>query len=310
MFYRDFREFSGGHLKVWDYFNHVMSSPTYEAWVRFSARSRWDESNPWRARPDRVLGPTERVDADVLFLAGLDWLQLKLRARRQPPCPVVNLVQHVRHASPHDVRFRFLRHPAVRICVSQEVNEAIVATGRVNGPVFTIPNAADVQSALPPGPIPRRDVDVLVVANKRPEMGARLAQGLDRPRRRVRLVDRAIPRQAFLDALRRARVTLFLPHPTEGFYLPALEGMALGTVVVCPDCVGNRSFCLPGVNCVRPDHHDERLLADVEAALAWPAPLVASVVRNAAATATEHDLVGERLAFLELLDTVQQLQPR
>ena len=63
-----------------------------------------------------------------------------------------------------------------------------------------------------------------------------------------------VPRDEFLDAMRRARVTLFLPNEEEGFYLPALEGMALGTIVVCPDCVGNRSFCLPGVNAFRPDY--------------------------------------------------------
>ena len=44
----------------------------------------------------------------------------------------------------------------------------------------------------------------------------------------------------------RARVTVLVPNPKEGFYLPALEAMALGTIVVCPDCVGNRSFCVAG----------------------------------------------------------------
>ena len=37
-------------------------------------------------------------------------------------------------------------------------------------------------------------------------------------------------------------MTLFLPNQREGVYIPGLEGMALGTLVVCPDCVGNRSL--------------------------------------------------------------------
>ena len=48
----------------------------------------------------------------------------------------------------------------------------------------------------------------------------------------------------------RARVTLYLPNRLEGFYIPALEGMALGTLVVCPDSVGNRSYCRDGENCL------------------------------------------------------------
>lgn len=310
VFHRHFDQFSGGHLKVWDYFNHLRSSAAYEPWVRFSATSRWDDTNPWYACADRVLGPRQRVKADVLLLAGLDWQHLPPRWRRRPPCPVVNLIQHVRHGSPADVRYDFLAHPAVRICVSEEVTEAIAATGRVNGPIFTVPNAVDVGLATDAGAVARRDVDVLVVANKRPEMGTGLAQRLRRPGRRVELVDRPVPRPELLDRLRRARVTLFLPHATEGFYLPALEGMALGTVVVCPDCVGNRSFCRPGVNCLRPDHHDEKLVDDVEAVLAWPPERIAAVVAGAAATARRHDMASERSAFLAIIERIDQLQPR
>ena len=308
VFHRDFREFSGGHLKVWNYFGHVAASPDHEPWIRFSPGSRWDGPNPWRAVPDRVLGPDAGVEADVLFLAGLDWLRLAPRARRRPPCPVVNLIQHVRHAAPDDPRFAFLRHPAVRICVSDEVAEAIVSTGRVNGPVFTIPNAVDVPAAAAPGTT--RDLDVLVVASKGPETGALVAGAVGRRGRSVRLVDRWVPRDELLDGLRRARVTVFVPHRTEGFYLPALEGMALGTVVVCPDCVGNRSFCLPDLNCLRPAFDAEALAAAAETALAWPADRVRSVVENAAATASRHDLATERSAFLEILRDVDRLHPR
>ena len=49
LFYRDFKRFTGGDLKVWDYFNHVRSSPRHSAHVRFSAESVWDATNPWNA---------------------------------------------------------------------------------------------------------------------------------------------------------------------------------------------------------------------------------------------------------------------
>ena len=67
-------------------------------------------------------------------------------------------------------------------------------------------------------------------------------------------------------------MTLFLPNETEGFYLPALEGMALGTIVVCPDCVGNRSFCLPQVNAFRPAFHFDDMVQETETALTMAEP--------------------------------------
>jgi glycosyltransferase involved in cell wall biosynthesis len=73
-----------------------------------------------------------------------------------------------------------------------------------------------------------------------------VARLVPRRQRSVELVTDFLPRHEFLDLLARARVSVLVPHVTEGFYLPALEAMALGTIVVCPDCVGNRSFCLDG----------------------------------------------------------------
>ena len=71
----------------------------------------------------------------------------------------------------------------------------------------------------------------------------------------------------FLRHIQDARITVFLPRATEGFFLPALEGMALGTIVVCPDCIGNRSCCLPGHNDFRPNFVIDDVARFAEAAL-------------------------------------------
>lgn len=304
LFHRDFRSFTGGHLKVWHYFTHVRSSPDHDAWVRMSPDSVWDDTNPWRNCAERVLPPGSPFDPDVLFLAGLDWLSIAPELRSRPPQPIVNLVQHVRHARPDDPRFEFLRHPAVRICVSPEVEDAIVATGLVNGPVFTVANAVGDDVLTPDDPPRRRDVDLLVVANKQPHLGRVVAARLGRRARTVRLVSSLVPRTDLVAALRRARVTLFLPHRREGFYLPALEGMALGTAVVCPDCVGNRSFCLPGVNCLRPAYSEDAVVAAVESMFGLPKPALEAMLEQAAATASTHTLAAERAAFLDVLGEV------
>lgn len=310
LFHRDFAGFTGGHLKVWDYFNHVRHSTRYRPFIRFSRESLWDESNPWRGA-EGVLAPDAPLDADILFLGGLDWLMLEPRARDDSRIPIVNLVQGARHAQPGDPRYPFLRHRAARICVSEAVAAALAESGQANGPVRVIPNGLDLAGLPAPLPQAGRDIDVLVSALKQPALGAELAQRLahsgHHAGRRVELLGAALPRPRFLDAMRRARIAVHLPLRAEGFYLPPLESMALETLVVCPDCVGNRSWCIPGDNCFRPDYALEPLVRDAEAALALPAAGRARMLERARATVARHDLMAERRAFLGLLDELERI---
>jgi hypothetical protein len=278
--------------------------------VRFSAESVWNETNPWNAAREHVVGTDEDVDFDVLFLSGVDWRKtIPIEERDEYGRPIINLVQHVWHACPNDTlnRHRFLPHKAIRICVSHEIAKAITRTGRVRGPVFTVPNAVDLDAlAVDTGPDAGHDVDVLVAANKQPDLGRAVAARLERPGRRTELVAERIPRAQLLGLMRRARVTVLVPNPKEGFYLPALEAMALGTLVVCPDCIGNRSFCLPGENCYRPEYGEDAIVAAAEAALEAE-PGLDGMRARATETAEAHDMPGERRAFLAILDRVDEL---
>ncbi len=220
--------------------------------------------------------------------------------------PVVNLLQGMRHADPESTRFEFLSRKAIRICVSDEVAAAVRDTGAVDGPLTVIPNGLDLETLPRAGEKPR-DVDLLVVAVKRPELGAELASRLEAPGRSMEVLGERVPRTEFLNRLQRARATLFVPLEEEGFYLPALEGMALGTLVVCPDCVGNRSFCLDGTNAFRPGYQPDALVAAAESALALTAAQVGELVAAAGRTAEEHSLAAERRAFHELLEEVDRL---
>jgi glycosyltransferase involved in cell wall biosynthesis len=133
-----------------------------------------------------------------------------------------------------------------------------------------------------------------------------VAARLRRKGRTVELIDKRIPRWELVQQMARARVTVLVPNPKEGFYLPALEAMAVGTVVVCPDCIGNRSFCLPGENCFRPGYDEDEMVAAAETALGQE-PGLEELRARARATARQHDISGERRAFLEILDRVEEL---
>jgi hypothetical protein len=226
---------------------------------------------------------------------------------KESPIPVVNLIQHVWHASPNDKlgRARFLPNKAIRICVSPEVRRAIERTGRVRGPVFTIPDAVDLERLAGFARDGAPDLDVLVLANKQPERGRAIAERLA-GNGSCHLVDVRSPHEEVLALIARAAVTVFVPNPKEGFYLPALEGMALGTIVVCPDCVANRSYCIDRVNCFRPAYSLDAIVADAQEALARRGELQ-QMTGRAAETAAQHDLPGERAAFLAILDRVEEL---
>jgi hypothetical protein len=82
--------------------------------------------------------------------------------------------------------------------------------------------------------------------------------------------------------------------------------MAAGALVVCADCIGNRSYCIDGENSFRPAHGEDAIVSAAERALASGAARE-RLVRAARATARAHDLPGERRAFLEILDRADEL---
>ena len=184
------------------------------------------------------------------------------------------------------------------------MTRALERTGRVRGPLFTIPDAIDVDRIASFNQADR-DLDLLVIANKQPELGHRILGDLNGAGR-AQIVDTRSPHDLVLGLMGRAAVTVLVPNPKEGFYLPALEGMALGTVVVCPDCIGNRSYCIDRDNCFRPAYEVDAIVSAAREALAHGDGLH-DMLASAAATAQRHDLRHERSTFLEILDRVDEL---
>jgi hypothetical protein len=307
LFFRDFQLLSGGHLKVWDYYSHVRHANDYVPEIYLSETSRLDPSNPWygeAVRPLEVWNPTA---ADVLFVAGTDWLMLPQSFRVNTPVPIVNLIQHVRHGDPQDDRFAFLSHRAVRICVSSEVAEAIQKTMRVNGPIHVIPNGLDISGFPAPNPLQDRAYDIFIGGSKAPEVAAHLHGDLRNTGARIKVVTQFVPRENYLQHINNAKVAVLLPTQTEGFFLPALEAMALDTIVVCPDCVGNRSFCIDRHNCLRPEYTVEALVEATKGAIALSNSERSGWIANARHTVAEHNIAKERTSFLSILNNLDSI---
>lgn len=296
LFHRDFRAYQGGHGKVRDYVRHAAAHPAWTPEVYLTPHSSRDD-NPFLDAP--LAADWQPVPPDALFLAGRDW---RAWPEDRDDISVVNLIQHVRHATPGEPTHAYLRRRAIRLCVSQPVADAILATGQVRGPVFTIDAAINLPLQADTG---ASRAGIVVGALKQPALGAELAALLRAQGRHVRLLDAPLPREAYLSALAKGEIAVLLPHATEGFYLPALEAMALGCATVVPDCTGNRAYLAPERNALVPDLTPAALAAAVERL--DDAGLRARLREAGIATATHFNQQRERAAFHAMLDDLPAL---
>ena len=314
-FYRDYIRLFGGHVKHSHYFDHVLRTPGFARKIVFSdqpleASQALERSALWPGDEAERFEPDAR---DVFFLEGIDWLYLIENGLDSLPNPKINLIQNFLHARQDTERYRFLAYRAIRICVSQEVNDAISATGRVNGPIITIPNGTDVTPVKPERDLAvfmARPRPVTIVGYKRPELALALSRSLNEKQIAHPPATEKIERRRFIDRLVESRIAVCLPHPEEGFYLPALEAMSAGCIVVTLDCTGNRGFCRHEENCFIAESCIDSLLDMVNRALSMSACDYEKMTLAARNTITEHSLDTERKRFQAVLANVDQLYER
>ena len=318
-FHREYERLYGGHVKHSHYFEHVRRMPGFVPRISFTeveslngslARER---AELWPAAHDTAAERWEPGRRDVLFLGGVDWRYLfasGLKELTDPPR--INLVQHVRHAHEGTELHRYLEEPAIRICVSEEVADAVAATGRARGPILTIPNGIDVAPFEPdrngsPARFEARSSAVTIIGYKQPELARDLAGRLDAEGVRHRLVTELLDRSEFLDLLADSRVAVCLPRAEEGFYLPALEAMASGCLLVTLDCIGNRTFCRHERGCLVAEPDPDALCAATKRAVAASPSERVRMHRHARDTAVRYSLDAERSRFHAVLGDVDRL---
>ena len=294
LFIRDFRGFQGGHLKLRDYITHTAASGWVQPQLYLTPDSFDTPELDDCFGPDLCPRVPDLAPAEAYFLAGLDWYQLDQAGIDPTPRPVLNLIQHVRHADPGTALFACLRRPATRLCVSQAVADAIAP--HANGSVVVMPTAVNIPALPPRAAEPGR---VLVAGLKAPglaqQTAALLAADIG-----VDLVTDYLPRTQFLQLVGRAQLTVLLPHDREGFFLPALEAMALGRAVVTTDSLGSRDFCRHGENCLIAPRDATALATSIRMLLANPA-LRQTLERNGPLTAAARNMHTERQHYWTVL---------
>jgi glycosyltransferase involved in cell wall biosynthesis len=227
--------------------------------------------------------------------------------------PILNLVQGLRHLDPGNIRYQYLLEKAIRICVSRAVFEKLKKDKSVNNPIFHISNGIDRSDFPRILPYCKKNIDLLIIGSKRNKYSSlvkliiHLKKCLSLSNRKIVLVRDYMPRKDFLSTVNHAKVTLFIPYKEEGFYLPALEGMALGTLVVCPDCGGNRDYCKDKKNSYVPKYNIRDIINTVVDALDNSKSNTKKIIENAKKTAIEQSLNKERKEFLTILGNIELL---
>ena len=266
------------------------------------------ENNPWQSLIQYQLPEWIPSNADLLFIGGSDWFSLPFPERQNWPKPIINLIQGFRHSIPETPLYDCLSNHAIRVCESQEVANSILATGKVNGPVFTIPNGIDysqIKGLCQPDC--KKDIDILIVGLKNPKIAIELEALCNKLSIKVVCLLKPIPRIEFIKTMVDSNITVCLPGAPEGFYLPALEGMAVGTFVICPDCIGNRSYCHDMHNCRIPEYSAQKIFEVVANTLIMSTLSRNQILQNAMQTVNKHSIENESSAFNSILKKLDSL---
>ena len=292
----------GGTLKLRHYFEHALSLFPQKTNIYMPEETQWTLCNLFTPHQNRVIRNIDWETVSVMFISGWGWdkfIPAKFHAR--PPFQVIYLVQAFNKFRPQDSRFAGFANPAIRICVSEPLSTKLKSLGIANGPIHTIPAGIDVDELQTTGDISdSRDIDVLIVGLKNPQIGKLIVEECRTLSIRVRLLTELLPREDFLQQIAHARIVVCLPAAIKGFYLPALEAMAIGSLVIVPPVVGN-SYCVHGFNCIVPEYNVNEIIEAIKSALGLSLSKRKELIENAKTTAQKHSLSKERAAFHEIL---------
>lgn len=308
---------AGGVVKLMDYATHALA---FGCHVSVWCPSSWSQDLPLfqidRLRDQLAENPRvrfhsdERLDVrstDLILVSLPSNYELAARSlhRGMSPERIIHLVQNVRHTNPQWLNGypnRLLTRPAARISVNHIIASEIEPWLDPRALHRVIPLGHDLgffHKERPSGLT--RPIRVAHTTWKS-DLGDRVHRGLDDDG----FVFRAIREQVSWTDLRElyqwADVFLSTPGPEEGFYMPGLEAMEAGCLVVTPDVGGNMAYCEPGRNCLLVDYEDTAsYLAALRSLPTMPDRQVDALRRAAYHSTHQFDLAEERTAFGEYL---------
>ena len=255
---------AGGVVKLMDYVTHALEAGYQvsvrgpQAWSADLPLFRSERLAPLVGNPrvrfsyDEPLAVRSR---DLVLVSFPDQYEDAYRSLPSGMSPerVIHLIQGVRHANPawrDGYPFRLLTRPVARISVNSVIGDVIEKwlDPRAMHEVIPIGHDVDFFALDRSGPL-ATPIKVAYTTWKS-EVGDAVAAQLAPDQFEFR----AIRDTADWSELRRlyhwADVFLATTGPEEGVYLPGIEALAAGCLLVTPDVGGNMAYCRPGANCL------------------------------------------------------------
>lgn len=311
LFYQHFgqpRMIRGAHFKSYDFFRYLSEHEDFEPVIAFDEDSYWHPDLPWYRHFDKM--PTLNdvpVRPDMYFLnSGKDWLRYQCHRPVFPDVPLVSPVNHFKAVNPHHPAGKLLQSCAVRLCPSPELYEAVKNHPSTQGPVVYMPNGVSIDPDIVQGGV-TTPVDVLIVGQKNPGMAKQLAEYCAQKGLSHHLLVDWVPKSTFQRTLANARITIHLPKEVEAHYIPAIESMMLGSLVVMPKCVGNLSYAIDGQTCLISEYSLSALTAGLDNALKLKTEQRNDIIQRAKKETNVFSLTQERENLLSAIRLAQQV---
>jgi hypothetical protein len=255
----------GGVVKVFDYINHALSlgyepviacPESYEPGLPLFEIPRFSGISPENGVRFTALNKVAVGPHDLAFLSWpthYEVLEPRL-SRWTRHEQVIFIVQNVRWANPSftgGYALRLLSRPMARIMTNDVVLEAVkpYLNPSSMSEVILLGNESSFFAKERRGGLgnPVRVGYTTWKSGVGDEVARMLA---DDPRFEFRAIRDPVGWRELRELYHWSDVFLATPLVEEGFYMPGLEAMAAGAVVISSDAGGNRAYCRFGENCI------------------------------------------------------------
>lgn len=311
---------SGGHLKVLDYAVHA-AELGFEVNVVFKDENPNQNSiffrKPYfrrsRASINFCTANTFRPSTQetILFSLPSDWKWIeKLFAGALESQRVIHLIQNTRHSN-HYFQEGFARALLAknffRICITNQVRDSILPYVE-NDRTETVIHGFDTRH-FEPNAFSLEKKGLRVCVNEfKSDIGSQVFTALRKSHPKLRLVKikKGASWGKIKQQLSKSDVFLGSPDPQEGLYLPGLEAMSSGCLLIQPDAGGTALYSRHKVTSIEPELNDvDSYVKAFEWALLNPIES-AAIVESGVSLAQTLSLESEMEGLHRVLNTWQK----
>jgi hypothetical protein len=294
----------GAHHKTYDFYHHILDFDGYKPVIYFDETSLWEPNIPWFHLFDRM--PTLKdlsTEPDILFLnSGKDWIKYTNHRNIADNTPIVSPVNNFRAVNPEHPAFQFLNTKAIRLCPSYELYEAVEQHPNTNGQTIYLPNGVGITDEAQ-SLKHNKKFDVLIVGNKNPELARAIFQSINKSDLSIEVIDGWISKEDFQNKLALSRISVHCPKVVEEHYIPGVEALMLDSLLIIPDCVGNRSYSIDKKTCLLTSYDLEGMVTTLNKMLSMSKAEQQTMLDNAREASHVFQIQHEKDQLLKVLNS-------